>query len=176
MGGEKASRAASGAERAGAGSGGVRPGGSSPPGAGTRALAMRLHSAAIRLLRRVRRTDASMGLSPARASVLSVLVFGGPRTIGELAAVEQVRPPTMTRLVTGLEAGGYVERTADPRDGRSVMVRATAKGRRTLERGRRLRVAQIEAMLGGVSGEEAATLAEAVTLLERELGRAAREE
>ena len=133
---------------------------------------MRLHSAAIHLLRRVRRTDALMGLSPARASVLSVLVFGGPRSVGELAAAEQVKPPTMTRLVTGLESDGYVERTSDPRDGRSVIVRATTKGRRVLERGRRLRVEQIEAMLAGGTREESATLTEAVTLLERELARA----
>jgi DNA-binding MarR family transcriptional regulator len=134
-------------------------------------LAGRLHSAAIHLLRRVRRTDALMGLSPARASVLSVLVFGGERTIGELAVVEQVRAPTMTRLVTGLEGDGYVERVADPRDGRAVIVRATAKGRRVLERGRRLRVEQVEAMLSGLTGAELATLSEAVILLERELGR-----
>lgn len=133
------------------------------------ALAARLHSSAIRLLRRVRRTDARMGLSPARASVLSVLVFGGPLTIGELAVAEQVRPPTMTRLVTGLEADGYVARTADPRDGRAVIVRATARGRRVLERGRRLRVEQIEAMLSGLTGRESALLGEAVALLEREL-------
>lgn len=141
----------------------------SPPAAD--ALAARLHATAIRLLRRVRRTDTRMGLSPARASALSVLVFGGPCTIGELAEVEQVRPPTMTRLVTGLEADGWVARSADPRDGRAVIVRATAKGRRVLERGRRLRVDQIEAMLSGLSRSESAMLAEAVTVLERELAR-----
>jgi len=139
-------------------------------------LAGRLHSAAIHLLRRVRRTDALMGLSPARASVLSVLVFGGERTIGELAVVEQVRAPTMTRLVTGLEGDGYVERMADPRDGRAVIVRATAKGRRVLERGRRLRVEQVEAMLSRLTGAERGKVAEAVILLERELGRLRRTE
>ena len=139
-------------------------------------LAARLHSTAIRLLRRVRRTDAKMGLSPARASALSVLVFGGPCTIGELAEVEQVRPPTMTRLVTGLEADGWVARSADPRDGRAVIVRATAKGRRVLERGRRLRVEQIEAMLSGLSASDSAMLAEAVSVLERELARNRQEE
>ena len=139
-------------------------------------LAGRLHSVAIHLLRRVRRTDALMGLSPARASVLSVLVFGGERTIGELAVVEQVRAPTMTRLVTGLEGDGYVERMADPRDGRAVIVRATAKGRRVLERGRRLRVEQVEAMLSRLTGAERGKVAEAVILLERELGRLRRTE
>lgn len=132
-------------------------------------LARRLHTAAIHLLRRVRRTDAAMGLSPARASVLSVLVFGGPRSIGQLAEEEQVRAPTMTRLVAGLEADGHVRRTADPRDGRSVIVRATARGRRVLEGGRKLRLAQIEGMLSGLTASEAETLSEAVRLLERTL-------
>lgn len=132
-------------------------------------LARRLHSTAIHLLRRVRRTDAALGLSPARASVLSVLVFGGPRSIGQLAAEEQVRAPTMTRLVSGLEAEGHVTRTADPRDGRSVIVRATPRGRRLLERGRELRLAQIEGMLSGLSAAEVTALSDAVRLLERTL-------
>jgi hypothetical protein len=71
----------------------------------------RLHSAAIHLLRRLRREDAKSGLSAPRLSALSVLVFGGPLTLGELANAEQVRPPTMTRLVTALEADGRVSPT-----------------------------------------------------------------
>jgi DNA-binding MarR family transcriptional regulator len=138
-------------------------------GAGPAHLATRLHSVAIHLLRRVRRTDTLMGVSPARASVLSVLVFGGPRTIGELAELEQVRPPTMTRLVTGLEADGLAVRKADARDGRVVVVHATAKGRRTLERGRDLRVTQIEKMLAALTPTESTALSKAVTALEREL-------
>jgi DNA-binding MarR family transcriptional regulator len=132
-------------------------------------LAARLHSVAIHLLRRVRRTDTRMGLSPARASVLSVLVFGGARTIGELAEVEQVRPPTMTRLVTGLESDGHVVRKADARDGRVVVVQATAKGRRVLERGRDLRVTQIEQLLSRLTPAESDALANAVNALERAL-------
>ena len=134
-----------------------------------RGLATRLHSVAIHLLRRVRRTDTLMGVSPARASVLSVLVFGGPRTIGELAELEQVRPPTMTRLVTGLESEGYAVRRADASDGRVVVVHATAKGRRVLERGRHLRVTQLERLLAALSPAESTALAKAVTALEREL-------
>ncbi len=57
------------------------------------AVADRLHSAAIHLLRRLRRTDEATGLSPARLSALSVVVYAGPRTLGELAGIEQVRPP-----------------------------------------------------------------------------------
>jgi len=138
-------------------------------GAAPGSLAARLHGVAIHLLRRVRRTDTLMGVSPARASVLSVLVFGGARTIGELAALEQVRPPTMTRLVTGLEADGYAVRKADARDGRVVVVHATAKGRRVLERGRTLRVTQIEELLATLSPAESRALAKALAALEREL-------
>ena len=82
----------------------------------------RLHSAAIHLLRRLRREDAQSGLSAPRLSALSVLVFGGPLTLGELANAEQVRPPTMTRLVTALEADGLVTREPDASDGRLTRV------------------------------------------------------
>src|SRR5437868_13069961 len=99
-------------------------------------VADRLHSAAIHLLRFVRREDTRSGLSAPRLSALSVIVFAGPLTLGELAAAEQVRPPTMTRLVAALEAEGLVERVPDPRDGRVVRVRATARGRRLLMAGR----------------------------------------
>src|ERR671924_776068 len=88
----------------------------------------RFHSAAIHALRHVRREDPASGLSAARLSALSVLVFGGPRTLGELAAAERVRPPTMTNTVRGLEEAGLVRREADPHDGRVVRVEATAKG------------------------------------------------
>src|SRR5919199_1876113 len=82
-----------------------------------RAVADRLHSAAIHLLRRLRKVDEASGLSAPRLSALSVLVFAGPRTLGELAAAEQVRPPTMTRLVRALERSGLVTREHDPDDG-----------------------------------------------------------
>src|SRR6476661_10655355 len=80
--------------------------------------AIRLHSAAIHLLRRLRREDDASGLSAPRLSALSVVVFGGPLTLGALAAAEQVRPPTMTRIVSALEAAGLVQREPGPRDGR----------------------------------------------------------
>ena len=70
----------------------------------------RLHSAAIHLLRYVRQEDAAAGITATRLSALSVLVFGGARTIGELASAEQVRPPTMTKIVTGLEEAGLARR------------------------------------------------------------------
>ena len=78
-------------------------------------MADRLHSAAIHLLRRLRVEDEALGISAPRLSALSVLVFAGPRRVGELAEAEQVEPPTMTRLVDGMERDGYVARAARPR-------------------------------------------------------------
>src|SRR6266550_8018839 len=90
----------------------------------------RFHSAAIHALRHVRREDPATGLSAARLSALSVMVFGGSRTLGELAAAEQVRPATMTRIAQSLVEEGYARREADLADGRVVRLSATAKGRR----------------------------------------------
>src|ERR671929_273106 len=99
----------------------------------------RFHSAAIHALRHVRREDPTSGLSAARLSALSVLVFGGARTLGELAAAEHVRPATMSRIVQALEQEGLVRREADPGDGRVTRLRATAKGERVMWRGRQRR-------------------------------------
>jgi DNA-binding MarR family transcriptional regulator len=132
-----------------------------------RATADRLHSAAIHLLRRVRASDVETGLSPSRLSVLSVLVFGGPRTPSELAAAEQVRLPTISALVRGLEEDGLVRRAADPADGRVVRLSATAKGRRILERGRERRLDNLEELLASLSREELRVLAEASEILDR---------
>src|ERR1051325_2417788 len=100
----------------------------------------RFHSAAIHALRHVRREDPSSGLSAARLSALSVLVFGGPRTLGELAAAEHVRPATMTRIVQALRQGGPVRREADPADRRVSRLTATPRGERVMWRGRARRV------------------------------------
>src|SRR5918993_886010 len=81
-------------------------------------LADQLHSAAIHLLRGLRGQDAASGLTAPRLSALSVLVFGGPRTVSALAAAEQVRVPTMTRLVQGLKREGLVTSEVDPSDRR----------------------------------------------------------
>src|SRR5450759_5281443 len=109
----------------------------------SRSVADRLHSAAIHLLRRLRRQDEAMGLTAARASALSIMVFGGPVTIGRLATAEQVSAPTMTRLIVGMERDGLVRREDDPADGRLVWLHATAKGTRLLREGRRRRVAAL---------------------------------
>jgi DNA-binding MarR family transcriptional regulator len=135
-----------------------------------RSVADRLHSAAIRLIRRLRREDEAMGLSPARASALSVLVFGGrPLTLGALAKAEQVSAPTVTRLIVGMERDGLVRREADPKDGRVVWLHATAKGARLLHAGRRRRVAALEGVLAPLPAGERETLAAATAILERVL-------
>lgn len=127
----------------------------------------RLHSAAIHLLRMLRREDDASGLSAPRLSALSVLVFGGPLTLGELAAAEQVRPPTMTRLVQALAAEGLVEREADTADRRVTRVRASAKGRRLLEQGRTRRIEALARRVASLPPRERATLQRATTILER---------
>lgn len=133
------------------------------------ALADGLHSVAIHLLRRLRREDEAMGLSPARSSVLSVLVFGGPRTLGELAQAEQVSPPTMSRMVSAMESAGLVRRRRDPGDARAVRIRATARGRRILQAGRERRVERLAELLARVEEGDRALVAGAVAVLEEVL-------
>jgi DNA-binding MarR family transcriptional regulator len=132
-------------------------------------IADRLHSAAIHLLRRVRRQDTAMGEGPARLSALSVLVFGGPMSLGQLAAAEQVKPPTMTRIVTGLEKAKLAERVSDPADARRLQIRATPRGVRLMQRGRRARIEYLARHLRTLSQNELATMGEAVAILQRVL-------
>ena len=140
-----------------------------PTSSSTVETADRFHSAAIHALRHVRRDDPETGLSAARLSALSVLVFGGPRTLGELAAAEHVRPATMTRIVQALEADALVRRESDPADGRVARLRATAKGERVLWRGRARRVQNLAALLSRLSPAEIARVREAAELVERAL-------
>jgi DNA-binding MarR family transcriptional regulator len=135
-----------------------------------REAADRIHSASIHLLRRVTRVDsASMGISSARASALSVLVFGGPRSLGELAEAERVKAPTMSNLVAAMEAEGLVQREPHATDGRAVLLRATPKGRRILERGRERRLDLLESLLAEASPREIAVVREAASIVERAL-------
>lgn len=128
--------------------------------------AQRLHSVAIHLLRRVRRVDEATGLSGPRLSVLSVVVFAGPVTLTELAAAEQVKPPTMTRLVQALEDDGYIVRTPDALDGRVSRIAASPKGRAAMMEGRANRVRALTALLSALSVREQKTLRKAVQMLE----------
>jgi DNA-binding MarR family transcriptional regulator len=136
-------------------------------------IADRLHSAAIHLLRRVRRVDLAMGLTPARLSALSVLVFGGPKTLGELAAAEQVTAPTMTRLVAGLEREQLLRREPDPHDRRIVRVTATPRAARLMRRGRQARVRDLASSLETLPADDLAIVGRATEIL-RDLNAKAR--
>jgi DNA-binding MarR family transcriptional regulator len=137
------------------------------------AVANRLHSAAIHLLRRLRTEDDVLGLTAPLASALSVVVFGGPITLGALARAEQVRPPTITRVVHQLERLGLVTREADSGDRRVQRVQATPKGRRVLEAGRARRAPSLAGAIAAMAPAELATLKAAADILERLLGRPA---
>ncbi len=130
-------------------------------------VADKLHSAAIRLLRTLRRVDDETGLTAPRLSILSVLVFGGPRTLGQLAQAEQVRPPTMTRLVAALEDDGFIRRQTDPHDGRVAIISATKKGEALMWLGRSRRVESLTARLSGLSKAELRELEAAADLIAR---------
>lgn len=132
-----------------------------------RRTADQLHSAAIHLLRRLRTEDDVTGLSAPRLSALSVIVFAGPIGLGELAAAEQVRPPTMSRLVKELEAEGLVTRATDAADRRRQWFRATAKGERMLRDGRDRRVSRLAAELAQLPRQERQLLSRAAPVLER---------
>jgi DNA-binding MarR family transcriptional regulator len=129
-------------------------------------VADRLHSAAIHLLRRARRTDPLTGVSPAQLSALSVLM-SGPKTLGELAAAEQVRAPTMSRLVSEMERADLVRKVTDRDDARVIRVLATAKGLRALSRGRAMRIEAIERLLTELDPGELMTVERAVATIER---------
>ncbi len=130
-------------------------------------IADQLHSAAIHLLRRLRAEDAAIGLSAPRLSALSVVVFAGPVTLSDLAAAEQVRLPTISRLVKDLESEGLVRRLKAGDDARVQRVAATAKGKKLLHEGRRRRVSRLAADLAALSVVERRQLGEAAELMER---------
>ena len=131
------------------------------------AVADQLHSAAIHLLRQLRREDDASGLSAPRLSALSVVVFGGPLSLGDLARAEQVRPPTMTRIVTGLEKDGLVTRAGDLRDRRLTLISATSKGQKILAAGRARRVEKLAAAVDRLTQGELAQLQRGAELLQR---------
>jgi DNA-binding MarR family transcriptional regulator len=132
-----------------------------------RTVADRLHSAAIHLLRGLRRTDPATRVSAAQLSALSVIVYGGPITHSALAEAEQVSRPTISLLARRLEEAGLVEREADPTDRRVARLRATARGRAVLDHGRAMRLETLTHRLATLSEAELAELERAVGTLER---------
>ena len=133
-------------------------------------VANRLHSAAIHLLRRARRVDAESHLPAPQLSALSVVVYGGPITLGALASAEQVRPPTMTRLIASMEAAGLVQRETDDADRRVARISATAKGKRILEAGRDRRIAAIAEAMAVLPDADVAEIAAALDAIEKVAG------
>jgi DNA-binding MarR family transcriptional regulator len=129
-----------------------------------------IHSASIHLLRRAAEGDAETGLTRARLSALSVVVFGGPLTLGALAEAEGVRPSTMTNIVTALERNGLVRRKPNAADGRSVLIEATAAGIRAMQRGRARRIDAIAERLDELDPNELALVWRAGELLEARFG------
>ena len=130
-------------------------------------VAARLHAASIRLLRTLRREDDGAGLSAPRLSALSVIAFAGPLSLAELAAAEQVKPPTMSRIVDALVTDGLISRVTVPEDRRSVRIAATATGRRLMEVGRDRRIQALLKRLDGLPDSELRALGRGVEILER---------
>lgn len=128
-------------------------------------LADGLHSTAIHLLRQLRVEDRASGIGPAQLSALSVLVFGGSMSLKRLADIEQVRPPTMVRIVQGLVEQRLATSHPDRDDARKVRISATARGRTLMQRARLRRVEALARMLGGMAHAERAEIAAAVCIL-----------
>jgi len=148
----------------------LTPGNSIDGGSGTddseTELAARLRLAVMRLSRRLRQQVAG-GVTSSQVSALATVERLETPTLGELAASEKVRPPSMTRIVVGLEAAGLVSRRVDADDRRVARVMLTAEGRRVLQRSRSLRTAFLARRLRRLSAPEREALGELVRLLER---------
>ena len=134
-------------------------------------VADRLHSAAIHLLRNAAKTDVVSGQGPARLSALSVLVFGGVKTLGQLASAERVKPPTMSRIVAGLKTAGLVRIHADGKDARKIQISVTSKGERLLQDARRRRIQAVAETLSGLDGSDLELLQRAAEIIEGRLHR-----
>ena len=139
---------------------------SSTPSQTATDLADQLHSAAIHLLRRLRVRDRETNVGPAQLSALSVLVFGGPKSLGELADAEQVRPPTMSRIVAGLQRAGLVRRHATD-DSRRVRLEASPKGVSLMWEARKRRIESLANAVGILPENEKQQLREVLTLLQQ---------
>lgn len=132
-------------------------------------VARKVHSSALHLMRYVRAQDTALGVPPAQLSALSVIVFGGKTSLSELAKAEQVRPPTMSRIIDGLVRDGLVKRETDKRDRRSVIITATEKGTRIMHEGRGRREKRLLELLQPLRREEIELLYRASEILAKEL-------
>jgi len=132
----------------------------------------RFHHLAIRMLRGLRRVDEAHGFSGPRASALSVLVFRGPQSLGELAAAEGVKAPTMSRLVKAMQSEGLVRTEVTSHDQRQIRIAASERGRRLMLKGRALRLAAVAKLFENATPAEAKALETVVKLLARGLDEA----
>ena len=131
-------------------------------------LAHALRPAVMRLARRLRQMqDESLGLNPNQLSALAVLLNSGDQLMGELAAQEKVRPPSMTRIVNSLEARGLVARRPDSRDHRQCLVSLTESGRQVLLANRRRRDQWLAVRIAELDPAEREVLRRAVAVLEK---------
>jgi DNA-binding MarR family transcriptional regulator len=130
-------------------------------------LASELRIAVHRLTRRLRQQTPTDGLTLTQLSALTVIWREGPLTAGDLAAKEQVRPPSITRVLTGLEALNLVQRMENPRDGRQVLVQITPLGGHRMDEYVRARELWLEQQLAALPQQDRDLLSEATVLLER---------
>ena len=129
-------------------------------------LAARLRMAVLRLARQLR-YQSEGDATASQLSALGSVLRRQPLTLGELARVEHVRPPSMTRIVAALEEAGLVERAVDPSDRRVARVRASDKGRAFAERAKARGHAYLSERLAELSAADLADLERAVDVLER---------
>lgn len=130
--------------------------------------ASQLRNAVVRTSRALRQEAAAeTGLSPTQTAALASIGRSGPLTPSELAEIERVKRPTMTRTLACLEREGLIERTPDPADGRSSLVAVNDAGRERLARLRRRKSAYLARRLRKLDPDEVETLARAAELLER---------
>lgn len=132
--------------------------------AGPGILAAELRVAIMRTSRRLRAEAASREISPGQYSVLAALRHG-PLTSGQLAVGEQIQAPSMTRIVNGLTAAGYVTREANPLDKRQVLVAITEQGSAVHRQARSKRTQWLAVRVAELTPEERATLREAARIL-----------
>jgi len=129
-------------------------------------LAHALRPVVMRLARSLRHIrDDSLDLQTNQLSVMAVLLNDGDMLMGELAATEKVQPPSMTRIVNGLEERGYLARRPDPRDGRQCLVTLTPAGREVILANRRRRDEWLTVRIAELDPAEREVLRQAVAIL-----------
>lgn len=128
-------------------------------------IAARLAAAVGRINRRLRTDSGALGYG--LVSALATIQAEGPLRPGDLSRIEVVTKPTMTRILTELEQRGFIEREADPRDGRAFMVTATPAGVAAVERARSDRTGIVAELIADLPEDEVAVLAAALGGLER---------